>query len=405
MPHKRPPNKSKKQENDLVRLMLVRNFLKKGGFGLDEENEVDLVGGNLAEENVEVIDANTPMTNTNVPMIDAGVMEDQAGGRYHPQIGGEDENDFVQVKAVAAVQKEGRGPDYIFLGGHGSGGGNKAVTEPLLVTQLRELRRTIQRHPVVQLGGSDLHDFLKIHQELGESVAVSRDACGQLTRFAQENILGLTKELKSEISYGKIGHQGLTRSLDLSRVDQFLEKYENFKCLCQSEFQDVYSEISGLRSEMEKDLSQNDFRSNNEKIGSLLGVGKSGLFGFSRGDSGHQIGGASRTEINQLLRSNQRQLDDRGSAMLGSGLVGEFRRLQVEAQNKMSIGLNGGGLTGGGGGFDEQSLFGENVGVLSPAEKEAKFQYMDAKQKLLEKQAELLAIKKEKLTSQQKSLF
>lgn len=398
MPHKRPPSKTKKDDNELVKLMLLKNFLKQGVFQEDASYQQDI---GYHEDDVEVISTQNL---------------DQDGGRYYPQTGGDsmsevgmdevgmDEVGMGEVDRNEVEKKSG--PDYVFLGSQQVGSGE---TEPFLVTHLRELRRKIQHNPVVQLGGSDLHDFLKIHKELDSAISASREACGQLTRFAKENILGLAKDLKNEISYQQIGHQTLSRTYDLTRVDQFLEKYENFNCLCQTDFQEVYQEVKNLRSEMEKDLAQNDFKSNNQKIGDLLGVGRGhGLFGFGRSEQngGKQIGGASRTEINQLLRANQRQLDERGEQMIGGGVVSEFRKLQVEAQKKMSIGLSdGSGMRGGGmHGGDEQSIFGENIGVLTPAEREAKFQYIDAKKKLLQKQAELLAIKQEKLKGQD-SLF
>lgn len=403
MPHKRPPSKTKKDSNDLVKMMLLKNFLKKGIFSdQDEEMTYQSVG---MDNDVEVVAVNEEV--------------DQNGGRYYPQTGGEME-EIGEMEGINHGENEDElemnsnqnGPDYVFLGAS-YGGSVGPLTEPQLVTQLRELRRRIQQQPVVQLGGADLQDFLKIHRELDSAISVSREACGQLTRFAKENILGLAKELKNEISYQQLGHQTLSRTYDLNRVDQFLDKYENFNGLCQSDFKEIYKEVKNLRSEMESDLTKNDFKSNNQKIGELLGMGRGGgLFGFgSRFDSqsaGKQLGGASRTEINQLLRANQRQLDDRGEQMLGGGIVSEFRKLQLEAQKRMSIGLgdhdNGRGMLGGRrvGMDDEQSLFGENVGSLSPAEREAKFQYIDAKKKLLEKQAELLAIKQEKLKSHER---
>lgn len=353
MPHKRPQNKNRQD------LMLVRNFLKK-----NQAQEVNLGENDFMNEDVEMIN--------------------QTGGGQYPQVGG------VQIDGVAVgggnEMNTGDGPDYVFLSGNE---GPKPLTEPTLVTQLRELRRTIKKHPIVQLGGSDLHDFLKINQELNSATQVSKEACGQLTRHAQENILGLVKELKGEVTHHK--KTEIARKNDLARVDNFLEKYEQFSCLCQTDFQKVYQEISSLRSDLASTLSQNAFHSNNRKLSEMLGVTTGwGLWGKSNS----QLGGASKTEVHQLLRDNQRQLDDYGESMFGSSAVQHFKKMQVTAQEKMSFDLSDLRQVGGSKDFDEQDLFGE---AMTPSEKALQFQYIDAKKKLLEKQAEFLAVKEANL--------
>lgn len=337
--HSRPPRKAKGEE--LVKYLLMRSLSKseqRGGgcCGVDDNTEIISMPGQIGAGHTQ----NNYKTQT-------------GGGVYRFD---NEDNENVEQKT-------------------------KATTG--LLNELKSFRERLEAYPIQEYSPADQAEIVEAINEMDNITCKGKECCTNLIKWAREQILTKSHQIKADVFHKGYGFENNPRAVDIEHMRKFLVRYKNAKSICLDEFEKIYSEVAKNVQEIDVTMNKNEFRNNNNKLHEFV-MGK---------------GGYTRTSINQIIRSNMRNINQ-NEKQLG-GLVGQFNSLQEKAQNKLAEASQ---MLGDGDNASIASRI-DISGPMTAEMKQAKAEYIDAQRHLLSKQQSMLAAEREQLTELGKQLY